>query len=115
MERKPITIKGRDYILPPFNTGQMRKHVDPLMKRARALLKKTGETADDDLPAFLALDEERREIEMEHGMLVAMAIQNAYPNFDQADLDELTPRQVSGLFNRILAVTTTGANEPGEL
>jgi hypothetical protein len=114
MERKTVTIKGQDYVLPPFNTGQMKRHVDPLLKRARALLKATREADEGDLDAFLGLEEERRSIESEHGTLVAMAIKNAYPNFEQADLDDLTPRQVTNLFNQVLAVTTTGANEPGE-
>lgn len=115
MSNHTATIGGKVYSLPPFTAGQMRRRVDPTFELTASLLKQAKEIeagGSPDAEDLVEMSLSQRKIQREHAELVAMAIQNQYPKFTLDDLDDLTPTEVSDLFNRIMVITTTGVNEP---
>ena len=112
-----LTLKGAVYELPPFNYGQMRRRVDPLLERTQAILARIRELQERgpvDDAEYLELALEQRKIAAEQAALVLAALQNRYPHLTIEDLDELTPARLTTLYNQIIEVTASGANEPGE-
>lgn len=117
MEKKTVTIKGQVYTLPPFNNGQMRHGVDPLLLQTREVQKRAKaveQSGTPDMDAMLELSILGREIQQKQANLALEGLRNAYPKLTMEDLDELTPNQLSTIFNEILVVTQNGSNEPGE-
>jgi len=103
-----ITVKGKIYQICPFNTGQMRRHVDPSFKRTIALFKQKDQIENMDQDSMLAVALETNEIRAEQAELVTMAMQNGYPKFELEDLDELAPVEVSEIFSQIMQLTQSG-------
>lgn len=103
-----ITVKGKIYQICPFNTGQMRRHVDPSVKRTIALFKQKDQIDGMGPDAIMAVALETNEIRAEQAELVVMAMQNGYPKFELEDLDELAPVEVAEIFSQIMQLTQAG-------
>jgi hypothetical protein len=112
-----VEINGKKYNLIPFNSGQMRNQIDPLIKRMGVLYHSAKEAEKGAATVDLAfeLNEARREIERENAEILVATIQRKYPDFTAAELDSLTDWQVTALFNEFLSFTRTGGDEPGEV
>lgn len=114
MEKRTFTIKGQVMILPPFTTGQLRRHVDPLLEKNLEIQKQARQIREDDIEAMQGLTVEARKLQRLQADVVLMGLQNTYPKTTMEDLDDLTPTQITTLFNLLQAVTQEGSNEPGE-
>lgn len=117
MEKHTVTIKGKVYSLPPFNAGQFRRLVDPILLQAKTALERLEAIKTDSGSAnaeLIDLTLLQREIERGHAECALAALQNEYPALTMDDLETLTTHRISGLFNEIMLVTQTGVNEPGE-
>lgn len=120
MEKQIITLNGKDYTLPPFTAGQMRRVVSPLLTEARELQKaaKDLQARMDDPEAMgemADLTSRSQQVMVRQGEAAVLGLNNAYPHLKLEDLeDAMTPLQMTHLFNRLIAVTMEGSNEPGE-
>lgn len=120
MEKQIFNINGKDYILHPFMAGQVRRLVRPILEEAGEIQKAgkaiMGRENDPEVLGEMADLTARGQSLMERQGEAALAgLQNTYPGLTQADLeDNLTPVQVTNLFNRLVQVTMDGSNEPGE-
>ena len=114
MEKHTITLGGQVYNLPPFNAGQMRRKVDPLMQETKELLARVEGITEPTNADALDLTMCQRDIARRQAELVLAAIQNQYPHLTLEDVETLTPSRIAQLFNEIMMLTTLGDNEPGE-
>ena len=73
-----VTIKGKIFALPPLNTGQMRRNLDPILEKIRNL-QVAAETAPTDPKALFEMALQTREVQRSQAEIVAMAIGNQYP------------------------------------
>jgi hypothetical protein len=103
-----VEISGKIYRLCPFNAGQMRRHVDPTFSMTLELVKQMEKGLNDDNVSMLDIACKTREVQRSHADLVTMALQNSYPSFKLEDLDDMTPGEISDLFNAIMLLTQSG-------
>jgi len=118
MEKHTAKIGGKDYNLPPWNAGQFRRLVDPILEETKEILDRLEtikEGAEPDGQTMLALTISKRQIDVKHTELVLEALKNEYPHMSMVELETLTPTRITQLFNEILLITTSGTNEPGEV
>jgi hypothetical protein len=116
-EKHVVTIKGEAYNLPPWNAGQMRRQVDPMLQETKALLEQAGiiQSGQAPVPALLLdLSMRQRNVARAQAELVLAALQNQYPNLTLDDVETLTPARIAQVFNELLLLTCSGSNEPGE-
>lgn len=113
-----VVLNGKTYNLPPFNAGQMRRLVDPVIQKSAqmiALINTTkAESRDLTVDEVKQLSTTQRELAIQHTELLLAALKNQYPELTLDDVETLTPTRISALFNDIYLLTVSGANEPGE-
>lgn len=116
-EKHIVTIKGEAYNLPPWNAGQMRRQVDPILQGTKTLLDQAQAIQAGhkfEPTELLDISMRQRETARDQAELVLAALQNQYPHLTLDDVETLTPARIAQVFNELLLLTCSGSNEPGE-
>lgn len=103
-----VEIGGKVYRLCPFTAGQMRRRVDPSFEQTAALIGKMSRLEKGEDVSMLEISMETRAIQREQAELIVLAMQNQYQNFTVETMDDLTPGEISEIFNKIMVLTQSG-------
>jgi len=98
MEQATITIQGKTYNLPPFNTGQIRRSLKPLLE---AVVKFGNGPSADPMAQVLAFPD----LAGEHADLLLLALRNEYPDLTLEEVESLTFSEVQVALNKVIAMT----------
>lgn len=104
MSKNTVTIKGQEYVLPPLNTGQIRRHAGPLLASIQALA-----VSEDKLAAVASVPS----LIGEHADLLHMALSNRYPDVTLEDVESLMFPEIQAAVAEVIRISGL-MGEPGQ-